>query len=211
MVVASLFNRLVSADRVAGRAVGIAIGADPDGTVAGDRRIRCGRGALVASLYAQCGCRGHRPKDAAEGAGHSGRKPRGAVFIRAWQVATKSGTPFRVFTPFWRACLAQLDQVSPALPIPSDLTFHRQLSSEDLPDWGLLPTRPNWAAGFGPHWTPGEAGAFVRLDHFLTARARGYAEGRDFPAERGSRTSRRICRWERSHRARFWPACAVPN
>jgi deoxyribodipyrimidine photo-lyase len=63
------------------------------------------------------------------------------------------------------------------------LTFYRPLPSEDLPDWGLLPTRPNWAAGFGPHWTPGEAGAFARLDHFLTARAQGYAEGRDFPAD----------------------------
>lgn len=106
----------------------------------------------------------------------------GRYLFEPWQVATKSGTPFRVFTPFWRACLAQLDQVSPALPIPLGLTFYRHLPSDDLPDWGLLPTRPNWAAGFGPHWTPGEAGAFARLDHFLTTRAQGYAEGRDFPA-----------------------------
>ncbi|MCK0140952.1 deoxyribodipyrimidine photo-lyase [Aliiroseovarius sp. F20344] len=47
---------------------------------------------------------------------------------------------------------------------------------------GFLPTRPNWAAGFGPHWTPGEAGAMARLDGFLETRAKGYAQGRDFPA-----------------------------
>lgn len=107
----------------------------------------------------------------------------GRYLFEPWQVATKSGTPFRVFTPFWRACLTQLNHVSPALPIPAGLTFFRHLPSEDLPDWGLLPTRPAWAEGFDPLWTPGEDGAFSRLDHFLTARAKGYAEGRDFPAE----------------------------
>ncbi|SMR83348.1 deoxyribodipyrimidine photo-lyase [Aliiroseovarius halocynthiae] len=105
----------------------------------------------------------------------------GRYLFEPWQIATKAGTPFRVFTPFWRSCLAQLDAAPAPLPAP-DASFMRDLPSETLEGWGGLPTRPNWAAGFGSLWTPGEAGAMARLDSFLDKRAQGYAQGRDFPA-----------------------------
>jgi deoxyribodipyrimidine photo-lyase len=38
--------------------------------------------------------------------------------------------------------------------------------SDDLEQWGLLPTRPDWAPGFRAEWTPGEAGAQERLEIF---------------------------------------------
>lgn len=105
----------------------------------------------------------------------------GRYLFEPWQVTTKAGTPFRVFTPFWRACLTRLDQVLPPQPVPV-ANFVRGLPSDTLSNWRLLPKRPNWAAGFAPLWRPGEAGAWSRLDDFLENRAGGYATGRDFPA-----------------------------
>lgn len=53
--------------------------------------------------------------------------------------------------------------------------------SDKLDDWAMLPTRPNWAAGFAEHWQPGEAGAMARLEIF-TAKAAKYEERRNFPS-----------------------------
>lgn len=106
----------------------------------------------------------------------------GRYLFEPWQVMTKTGTPFRVFTPFWRASLTRLGCLRPPLPVPDMTHVLSGLASETLSDWGLLPSSPIWSTGFDPLWAPGEAGAFARLDQFLTDRAQGYAEGRDFPA-----------------------------
>lgn len=90
----------------------------------------------------------------------------GTVLHEPWTVTTGQGGPYRVFTPFWRACL---QRTVPA-PIPEpDLgsVVWPEIASEALESWRLLPTRPDWAAGLRATWTPGEAGAHERLDAFI--------------------------------------------
>ncbi|WP_371170362.1 cryptochrome/photolyase family protein [Aliiroseovarius sp. 2305UL8-7] len=108
----------------------------------------------------------------------------GRYLLEPWQVATKTGTPFRVFTPFWRACRARIEAagLGDPLPVPANLRFAKPPASEPLESLNLLPHSPDWAAGFTPCWTPGEAGAYRQLEGFLGDGAVGYAEGRDFPA-----------------------------
>jgi deoxyribodipyrimidine photo-lyase len=104
---------------------------------------------------------------------------RTATLFRPDQLKTKAGGAFSVYTPFSRACLA-LPAPGP-LPAPASLLPLPPVSSGRLEDWGLLPTRPDWAGGLRDAWTPGEAGARERLDRFLTAALSGYAAGRDVP------------------------------
>ncbi|MCK8463928.1 DNA photolyase family protein [Aliiroseovarius sp. S1339] len=126
--------------------------------------------ALKAELAAQ-GCTVHS---------HAGR-----YLLEPWQVATKAGTPFRVFTPFWRACRERIRAtgLGDPLPAPDAIRFTNALPSEVLEGFDLLPASPNWAVGFDPVWQPGEDGAMARLDAFFDEGANGYAEGRDFPAQ----------------------------
>ena len=65
----------------------------------------------------------------------------GTLLHEPEDVATGGGTPFKVFTPFWRACNRRPD---PHQPVPiSELTPSNGLvESEELSDWGLLPTSP---------------------------------------------------------------------
>lgn len=108
----------------------------------------------------------------------------GRYLTEPWQVMTKSATPFRVFTPYWRASKAMLQAggaVRPC-PMPTEIAFAPNTASDTLKDWNLLPTSPNWAAGFDPVWQPGEEGAHQQLGVFLESHAKGYAEGRDVPA-----------------------------
>jgi deoxyribodipyrimidine photo-lyase len=52
---------------------------------------------------------------------------------------------------------------------------------DKLCDWGLLPSKPNWAKGFAAEWTPGEDGARARLEAFLKGGLEGYTELRNRP------------------------------
>lgn len=104
-----------------------------------------------------------------------------SLLVEPWTVRNKTGGPFQVFTPFWRAAKEQLDQVGFA-PAPQRLTpYAGPLASDELSSWGLHPTKPDWSGGFSD-WTPGEAGAKDRLNQFLDRGLAGYAEGRDIPA-----------------------------
>jgi deoxyribodipyrimidine photo-lyase len=102
----------------------------------------------------------------------------GALLFEPWTLKTKSGEPYKVFTPFWRACLQQ-DWRSP-LPAPRRLTgFDGDLASDALASWKLSPRNPNWAQGYEPMWTPGETGAHAALDLFIDERLHDYPIQRD--------------------------------
>jgi deoxyribodipyrimidine photo-lyase len=101
-----------------------------------------------------------------------------ALMHEPWTIKTKSGEPFKVFTPFWRAC-RQSDVRSPHAPPKHLDAWGGTAESDKLGDWRLLPTRPNWASQFDAAWTPGETGARRALDVFVAERLRSYAEGRD--------------------------------
>jgi deoxyribodipyrimidine photo-lyase len=88
------------------------------------------------------------------------------LLFEPWTITTGEGNPYRVFTPFWRACLERGVDRDP-LPPPTSIEG-TTASSESLDDWDLLPARPDWASGLRETWTPGEAGAGARLDDFVS-------------------------------------------
>ncbi len=97
-------------------------------------------------------------------------------------VRTGSGGRYRIFTPFWRALAAMLPPPPPR-PAPARLAMaERAPTSLPLAALGLLPTRPNWAAGWEQLWQPGEAGAQAALARFERVAAR-YGEGRNLPGQ----------------------------
>lgn len=106
----------------------------------------------------------------------------GQLLIEPTKIFTKQGTPFKVFTPFWRHCLSVLTP-SELLTAPDFNKHSLKVRSESLDDWGLLPIEPNWADGFKGAWQPGEAGAQDRWQVFLETSANKYKQGRDFPSE----------------------------
>lgn len=99
-------------------------------------------------------------------------------------VLTGGGTPFKIYTPFWRALQERLPP-APPLPAPKLSSPDSWPASERLEDWRLLPTRPDWAGGMRSEWTPGEGGAAERLETF-TRRAARYAERRNLPSTLGT-------------------------
>ena len=113
------------------------------------------------------------------------------LLFEPWTVRNGSGGPYKVFTPFWKACLDSHDPRQPLdapqqLPAPAK-TGGRQLPATDtLADWELLPQRPDWSEGLAKEWTPGETGAHERLETFLDGPVTEYGTGRDRPGVEGT-------------------------
>ena len=104
------------------------------------------------------------------------------LLIEPTKILNKQGTPFKVFTPFWRHCLSVLEP-APVLPQAKLSSIKHTLKSDSLNDWGLLPTAPDWSQGLSSRWKPGEAHAQQRWQLFLDETIDNYKDGRDFPAQ----------------------------
>jgi deoxyribodipyrimidine photo-lyase len=92
------------------------------------------------------------------------------LMFEPWTVTTGEGTPYRVFTPFWKACQETGEPRQP-LPAPDAIVpppaeSSSAIDSDDLDSWALLPTAPDWAGGLRDRWVPGEASAAESLDAF---------------------------------------------
>jgi deoxyribodipyrimidine photo-lyase len=96
-----------------------------------------------------------------------------------WEVATQSGDPFKVYTPYWRAAL-RLPVAAPMAAASPTLDLSR-LTGDALEDYELLPTKPNWAQGWDKIWKPGEDGAWRRLEAFVNEDLAAYSRRRDRP------------------------------
>lgn len=106
------------------------------------------------------------------------------LLIEPWHVQTGSGTPYKVFSPFWRNVLSQL-QIRPEYNAPTHLNSFNCITSLSLEDLELLPAN-NWHSNFWQHWQPGEAGAQEMLEIFCDSAINGYKEQRNLPDRTGT-------------------------
>jgi deoxyribodipyrimidine photo-lyase len=121
------------------------------------------------------------------------------------EICNSSRNPFRVFTPFWRACVSAAPDFAP-LPVPDFQKMTTSLTSIALDALALEPA-VDWAKGFRSVWQPGEAGAQKTLRRFLDDALDDYPKQRDYPAIAGtSRLSPHLHFGEISPQ-QVWAAC----
>jgi deoxyribodipyrimidine photo-lyase len=105
----------------------------------------------------------------------------GSLLFEPWEVMNKSGNPFQVFTPFYKHASSHI-QPRPVESLRTTKEKHPLIKGDDLDDWNLLPTNPDWAKKFEQYWIPGEKGAHEKLDQFLSHGIHYYATKRDVPS-----------------------------
>jgi deoxyribodipyrimidine photo-lyase len=99
------------------------------------------------------------------------------------QIHKADGTPYKVFTPFYRrGCLAAEKPRTP-LPAPQLELVDATEQSLGLDDLALLPTRA-WGASIIKGWDASETGAQDAVHAFCSEGIDEYQEGRNFPAKR---------------------------
>jgi deoxyribodipyrimidine photo-lyase len=111
----------------------------------------------------------------------------GSLLREHREVLKKDGTPYRVFTPFWKALhkagparnVLQQPARLPALPGSSKPGGVSIESLELLPATG-------WDKSFYDYWQPGEEGAWKVLESFCDERLLDYPTARDVPVTPGT-------------------------
>ena len=111
---------------------------------------------------------------------------KGNVLNEYDKITKNDGTPFKVYSPFWRNAeqfyLERLpDKISKVKKCKKiDKLFKNQIKSEDI-----LP-KSNWYKKFEKYWEPSEQKAHEYLDNFVQKNILNYGLDRDFPSIKGT-------------------------
>ena len=105
-----------------------------------------------------------------------------SLLWESWHIKKKDGTPYQVFTPFYKNGCLKAEH--PRLPlkleigdISSQLIFDKKFSLK-LEQLQLLPEQ-NWHISMMSHWKTGEIPAMERLEEFFASSINQYKEGRN--------------------------------
>lgn len=121
-----------------------------------------------------------RVKAACEARGAACHRYGGFLLHEPEAIRNGSGEPYRVYTPFSKACFAA-GEPRPLKPAPAFTPWSGKIASDRLADWALYDAKPDWAKDFPKLWTPGEDGAAARLKSFIAEGLTHYADERDRP------------------------------
>ena len=109
----------------------------------------------------------------------------GHLLFEPWNVETKTGGYYRVYSPFWRAVKDR--DVEAPLVAPSAIQPPTHWpTSEKLVDWKLDAAMDRGAEIVRPYVRLGEARAQARLEVFINSGVAGYKANRDLPAVDGT-------------------------
>lgn len=106
----------------------------------------------------------------------------GSLLWEPWTRLKSDGEPYKVFTPFYKNAVAigvELESilgVKPALRI-ADAEVH----DTSIDRLKLMPDI-TWYEGFEAVFTPGESGAWEKMERFIEKGIYNYRQGRDYPA-----------------------------
>jgi deoxyribodipyrimidine photo-lyase len=107
----------------------------------------------------------------------------GSLLWEPWEVLKNDGTPYKVFTPYYRrGCLSKIAPRKP-LAIPNNIQIQdRRNDSLSIAALSLLPNI-NWHSEMDARWDITETAAQNRLDEFVIDELEDYRDGRNFPAK----------------------------
>jgi deoxyribodipyrimidine photo-lyase len=106
----------------------------------------------------------------------------GRLLWEPWTIHKADGTPYQVFTPFYRKGCLQAPPPRFPLEPPTGVTYLPDSEALPVEALGLMTPLP-WGEAMLSQWRVGEEAAFDRLDDFLAHGLAHYKEGRNYPAK----------------------------
>ncbi|WP_323768608.1 deoxyribodipyrimidine photo-lyase [Marinovum sp.] len=109
----------------------------------------------------------------------------GRVLFEPDSVETKSGGPYKVFSPYWKSVKSR--DIAAPLKVPSEIPTPADWpDTENLDDWALGRGMQRGAEVVLGHTSPGETAAQDRLAAFIDDAVADYHKRRDLPAVDGT-------------------------
>lgn len=114
-----------------------------------------------------------------------------SLLVEPWDGCKDDGSPYRVFTPYWRRIATRLDSIlkeTPSLPAPASLPKPVKTPPQNscsLDELELLPAL-DWHRRMLDHWEIGEEVALSRCTGFVRTAVHAYDEARNLPGVEGT-------------------------
>ena len=132
---------------------------------------------------------------------------KGNVLNEINEVKKGDGTPFKVFTPFWRNAEKHYIEKIPSKEkiikkcLRKIFFFKKCINHKEI-----LPKK-SWFKNFERLWLPSEENAIKELRHFIKDRIANYSEGRNFPNMLGTSKLSPFIKHGQIHVETIWNEC----
>ncbi len=123
------------------------------------------------------------------------------------EVKKGDGTPFKVFTPFWRTAEKIFSEKIPPKEKSIKKCKNRSNYFKNCINAEKILPKNNWFKNFEKIWFPDEHSAFKELQNFIKDRIKNYSEGRNFPKIVGTSKLSPFIKFGQLHVETIWNEC----
>jgi len=123
------------------------------------------------------------------------------------EVKKEDGTPFKVFTPFWRKAEEFFSEKIPPKEKAIKKCKNRANYFKNCISAEKILPKKNWFKTFEKIWFPDERHAFKELKNFIKERIENYSEGRNFPNIVGTSKLSPFIKFGQLHVETIWNEC----
>ena len=133
---------------------------------------------------------------------------KGNILNEFEEVKKSDGSPFKVFTPFWKNAEKIFFDKIPSLEkkiskCNKKISFFKKTINENE----ILPKK-KWFKKFEKYWSPGEENALKELRKFIHKGIEDYSEYRNFPSIKGTSKLSPFIRHGQIHVETIWKECS---
>jgi deoxyribodipyrimidine photo-lyase len=132
---------------------------------------------------------------------------KGNILNEINEVKKKDGTPFKVFTPFWKnAENLYVEKILPKKKLIKKCSKKISFFSNCIKPNEILPKK-KWFKNFEKIWIPSEESALKELRNFIKDRIINYSESRNFPNIIGTSKLSPFIKFGQLHVETIWNEC----
>ena len=132
---------------------------------------------------------------------------KGNILNEIDEIKKSDGTPFKVFTPFWRSAEKYyIEKIPPKEKFIKKCKKKINYFKNRIEPEKILP-KQSWYKNFEKIWSPDEDNAFKELQNFIKEKISNYSEGRNFPYIAGTSKLSPFIKFGHLHVETIWSEC----
>jgi deoxyribodipyrimidine photo-lyase len=108
----------------------------------------------------------------------------GSLLWEPWRTLKKDGTPYKVFTPYFKKRCLSLPEPRKPIPKPLNMILADIPSKTAIKGNFISPKECSWENKIKKYWRIGEKAAINKLENFLKSGLSSYKEGRNYPSKK---------------------------
>ena len=132
---------------------------------------------------------------------------KGNVLNEINEIKKSDGTPFKVFTHFWRVAEKYYIEKIPPKEKKIKKCLRKKNYFENCLNYQKILPNKNWFKKFEKTWSPDEENALNILNDFIKNKIINYSEGRNFPNVRGTSKLSPYIKFGQIHVETIWNKC----